>query len=409
MRFDYKASKTDGRIFQGIIEAENESLAAEVLEEKGYSILYLVKSQNQEKHNEGGFSLAKFLPFKSKPAKLKEIVIFTRQLSVMISASVSVVAALRILFEQAEKPAFKRIIADIADNVESGVKLSSAFAKYSGLFSDFFVSMVKSGETSGKLDEVLEYLADQTEKDYDLVSKIKGAMIYPVFIISGLVLVGIAMLIFVIPQLTGMLTAAGAKLPFTTRILIGSSNFMRGYWWTLPIIAALIFAGFKYLLKSQEGRKFFDGIKIKFPIFGRLFQMIYLVRFTQSLYTLTKGGVALTDGLKIVSEVVGNDLYRDLILETIKEVEDGNSVASVFLKSKHVPKLVSHMMSVGEKTGRLDTVLEKVSGFYSREIENMVANMTHLVEPLIMVVIGVAVGGMVASIILPMYNLANQF
>ena len=163
------------------------------------------------------------------------------------------------------------------------------------------------------------------------------------------------------------------------------------------------------MLKLPQGKRFFDTLKLKFPIFGKLFQMIYLVRFTRSLSTLTKGGVPLTAGLTIVGEVVGNDLYSDLINRTIKEVEDGNSVASVFMESDIIPKIVSQMLSVGEKTGRLDEVLDKVSSFYGREIENMVANMTHLVEPFIMVIIGVAVGGMVASIILPMYNLANQF
>jgi len=281
--------------------------------------------------------------------------------------------------------------------------------KYPKVFSNFFVSMIKSGETSGKLDEVLEYLADQEEKDYDLVSKIKGAMIYPIFIMSGLVIVGIAMMIFVIPQLTSMLTASGSELPLSTKLLIGTSDLMRNYWWALLISVIGIGLGVKYGISTPVGKKFIDNLKIKLPVFGNLFKKIYLVRFTQSLATLVVGGVALTDALKIVSEVVGNQAYKDLIDQTIKEVEDGNSVAVVFLQSDIMPKMVSNMLAIGEKTGRLDNILDKVSGFYTREIENMVANMTHLLEPFIMVLIGVAVGGMVASIILPMYNLANQF
>ena len=404
-QFSYKARKTSGQVFQGIVEANNEDDAIHFLEDKGYKLVYLEKLSKlltaEAKKN--------FWPFPQKGVSRKDVVIFARQLSVMISANVSVVQSLRILVEQIDKPVFKKIIADIADSVENGLKLSSALEKHERVFSQFFISMIKSGETSGKLDEVLEYLADQTEKDYDLVSKIKGAMIYPVFIIGGLTVVGIAMMIFVIPQLTAMLTASGTALPITTRVLIGTSEVMRHYWWALLIGVAALFFGLRYLVALQAGRKLFDSIKLKFPIFGHLFQMIYLVRFTQSLSTLTKGGVPLTAALKIVSEVVGNNSYRNLIEETINEVEDGNSLASVFLQSDLVPKLISQMLLVGEKTGRLDEVLDKVSGFYSREIENMVANMTHLVEPLIMVVIGVAVGGMVASIILPMYNLANQF
>ncbi|MDP2586964.1 MAG: type II secretion system F family protein [Candidatus Komeilibacteria bacterium] len=404
-QFSYKAKRKNGQIFEGVVEAPDEDLAVEVLADKDLEVVFLRQLEKEIVKKSSGFKL----PFLGGKVKKKEVVVFSRQLSVMISANLSVVNALRIIVAQTEQPALKDAVTDIADEVESGIKLSVAFEKYPKIFSHFFVSMVRSGETSGKLDEVLEYLADQEEKDYDLVSKIKGAMIYPVFIIGGLAVVGVAMMIFVIPQLTGMLTASGSALPFTTRLLIGTSDALRFKWYLFVIGGAALFIGVKYLLNSPRGKHFFDTIKLKFPVFGRLFQMIYLVRFTQSLSTLTKGGVPLTAGLTIVAEVVGNDLYKNLIEETIREVEDGNSVAKVFLESPVVPKLVSQMLSVGEKTGRLDQVLDKVSGFYGREIENMVANMTHLIEPFIMVIIGVAVGGMVASIILPMYNLANQF
>ncbi len=404
-QYSYKAKRKNGQIFEGVVEAPDEDLAVEVLRDRGLEVVFLQQLAKEIVKKSSGFKL----PWLGGKIKRKEVVIFSRQLAVMISANLSVVQALRIIVAQTEQPALKDAITDVADEVESGIKLSVAFEKYPKVFSHFFVSMVRSGETSGKLDEVLEYLADQEEKDYDLVSKIKGAMIYPVFIISGLAVVGVAMMIFVIPQLTGMLTASGTALPFSTRLLIGTSDALRFQWYWFVIGAAVLFVGIKYLLNSPQGKHFFDTVKLKFPVFGKLFQMIYLVRFTQSLSTLTKGGVPLTAGLTIVAEVVGNDLYKGLIEQTIKEVEDGNSVAVVFLESPVVPKLVSQMLSVGEKTGRLDQVLDKVSGFYGREIENMVSNMTHLIEPFIMVIIGIAVGGMVASIILPMYNLANQF
>lgn len=405
MQFSYKARKPTGETFQGTVEAPTEEVAADVLLEKGLTVISL-EGLAEESFAAGQ---AKSLwPFGSS-IKRKDIVIFARQLSVMTSANLPIVQALRVIVQQTEKSALQKIVNDLADEVESGLKFSGALSRYPKVFSNFFVSMIKSGETSGKLDEVLEYLADQEEKDYDLVSKIKGAMIYPIFIVSGLVLVGIAMMIFVIPQLTSMLTAAGAKLPITTRILIFSSSFTRNYWWALLLMAAGSALGLRFFINSSWGRKIWDTLKIRLPIFGILFQKIYLVRFTRSLATLVVGGVPLTNGLKIVAEVVGNDAYRSLIEETIQEVEDGNSVAVVFLRSDIVPKLVSNMLAIGEKTGRLDSILNKISDFYSREIENMVANMTHLIEPFIMVVIGVAVGGMVASIILPMYNLANQF
>lgn len=404
MQFNYRARKITGEIFQGVVEAPSEEIAADVLMDRGLSVITLETATNT-----AGAGKKEFKFGFNKKVKKKDVVIFARQLSVMTSANVPIVQSLKIITQQTEKQSLQKIVAYIADEVESGVKLSSAMGQYPKVFTDFFVSMIKSGETSGKLDEVLEYLADQEEKDYDLISKIKGAMIYPIFIMSGLVVVGIAMMIFVIPQLTSMLTASGAALPISTRILIGSSEVMRNYWWALLIAAVAIGAGLKYGLATPAGKNLADHFKIKLPVFGTLFKKIYLVRFTQSLATLVVGGVPLTDALKIVSEVVGNEAYKSLIDQTIKEVEDGNSVAVVFLQSDIVPKMVSNMLAVGEKTGRLDNILDKISGFYTREIENMVANMTHLLEPFIMVLIGVAVGGMVASIILPMYNLANQF
>ncbi|MFW0838079.1 MAG: type II secretion system F family protein [Candidatus Komeilibacteria bacterium] len=399
--FKYRAHRGQD-ITTGMVEAPNLEAASEILGDRGLNIINISEAEEGKK----GLSLNIAILQRVKP---KDLVIFSRQLSVMISATLPIVQALRILVKQTTNPFFKGIISELADEVEGGQKFSVALGKHRNIFSNFYVSMVKSGETSGKLDDVLEYLADQLEKDYDLRSKIKGAMIYPAFIISGLVVVGIVMMIFVIPKLTEMLTASGQELPIATRMLIATSTFMRDYWWLLIVLVLGIVFGLRYVIKTKKGKKAFDLLLIKLPVFGKLFQRIYLVRLTRSLSTLIVGGVPLTAGLKIVNEVVGNTAYQEIIEETIKVVEDGDSVASIMLNSNIIPSLVSQMMSVGEKTGRLDEVLRRVSDFYSREIENIVSNLTSLIEPFIMVVIGVAVGGMVAAIILPMYNLANQF
>jgi len=404
-QYNYKARNIKGQIFAGIVDAVSEEEAVNLLKDKNLEIVFLeyIAETPDKKNSHNG------LAFLKRKVKKKELVILVRQLAVMISANLTLVQALRIIVQQVDNPTLKQIMTDVATEVEGGVKFSSALAKYEKIFSAFFASMIKSGETSGKLDEVLEYLADQEERDYDLVSKIKGAMIYPIFIISGLFVVGVAMMIFVIPQLTGMLQGSGAALPLSTKILIFISGTLRNYWWALLVIIVGLVLTLKLALCNPAGRKIFDLFKLKAPIFGKLFQMIYLVRLTQSLSTLIKGGVTLPDSLRIVSEIVGNVAYQEIIDKTVKEVEDGNSVALIFSQSPLVPKLISQMLSVGEKTGQLDTILDKINSFYSREIENMVANMTHLLEPLIMVVIGIAVGAMVAAIIMPMYQLANQF
>lgn len=399
--FKYKALDVDKKERKGLIEAINEEAAAGTLKEKGLSIIS-IKRKSERKGK------AKFLTILNR-VKLKDLVIFSRQFAVMISANVALVQSLRILVEQTENITLKMIVSEIADEVDSGLRLSDALAKRPKIFSNFYINVIKSGETSGKLDEILNYLADEMEKDYDMMSKIKGAMIYPVFVLLSLGIVGVIMMVFVVPKLTGILTETGAELPMATKILIGTSDIMSNYWWLLLIILVGIIIGFKFYIGTPLGRRQFDFLKLKIPIFGKLLQRIYLVRFTRSMNTLIVGGVPIIKSLEIAAEVVGNQTYKDLIKETSKAVEDGDSISSVFIDSKEIPKMVSQMMSIGEKTGKLDIILGRITDFYSREISNIVANLMTLMEPLIMAVMGVAVGIMVAAIILPMYNMASQF
>jgi len=399
--FKYRALNQEKKVLEGLIEALTEKLAAEILQENGFSIISLKKYSEGEK--ESGFLTV------LNRVKFKDLVIFFRQFSVMISANVALVQSLHILVDQTENVTLKMIISEVADEVDSGLRLSDSLAKRPKVFSDFYVNVVKSGETSGKLDEVLNYLADEIEKDYDMMSKIKGAMIYPIFVFCSLGVVGVVMMIFVVPKLTGILTETGATLPIATRILIGVSNMMTNYWWLFLGLIAVLVTGSRFYLGTSRGKRQVDFLKLRLPIFGKLFQRIYLVRFTRSMNTLIVGGVTITKSLKIASEVVDNEIYKELIEETSSAVEDGNSISSVFVGSKEIPKMVSQMMSIGEKTGKLDVILERVTDFYSREINNIVTNLMTLMEPIIMVVMGVAVGIMVAAVILPMYNLASQF
>lgn len=399
--FKYKAIDAEKGATEGLIEAASEELAAGTLQERGLSIISIRK--HSERQKSGGFL------FVFSRVKLKDLVIFSRQFSVMISANVALVQSLRILVDQTENITLKIIISEIADEVDGGLRLSDALAKRPKAFSDFYINVIRSGETSGKLDEVLNYLADEMEKDYDMMSKIRGAMIYPIFVLCGLGVVGVVMMIFVVPKLTGILTETGATLPIATRILIAVSGLMTNYWWLVLILIVGLGASFKFYVRKPIGKRQFDLLKLKLPVFGKLFQRIYLVRFTRSMNTLIVGGVTITKSLKIASEVVDNEIYKSLIEETSDAVEDGDSISSIFVDSKQIPKMVSQMMSIGEKTGKLDVILGRITEFYAREINNIVANLMTLMEPIIMVIMGVAVGIMVAAIILPMYDLASQF
>ena len=401
--FEYKAiDKKSKEPLQSQVEADDLEDAFRILDKKEMAVIWL-----KEKKSRGKISITS--PAFLNRVSAKNLVVFSRQFAVMLKASVPVVQALRILVKQTSNPRLKIIISDVADEVDGGVKLSQALAKHKRVFSNFFVAMIKSGETSGRLDEVLDYLADQQEKDYDLMSKIKGAMIYPAFIVFGLFVVGIIMMTVVVPKLTAVLQETGGELPTSTKALIAISGFFQGFWWLVILIVVLFFVGLKLLSRTVVGKKYLDWLVVKVPIFGKLFKYIYLVRFTRSLGTLSTGGIPLVDALKITSQVVGNAVFRRLVDLTVKEVEEGNPVSSVFLNSRDMPVMVSYMISVGEQTGHLDIVLEKLSDFYTRETDNMVANLVSLIEPIIMVVLGVAVGLMVAAIIMPMYNLASSF
>lgn len=398
--YKYRALKDGTRRVSGLVEAPSESMAADTVREKGLVVISLSQKKRRE---------VKSIDILISRVKMKELVVFTRQFSVLISASVALVQALRLLVEQTENPKLKMIILEIADDVDNGSRLSDALIKQKDVFSGFYISIVRSGETSGKLDEVLNYLADELEKDYDMTSKIKGAMIYPAFVVVGMSVIGVLMMVYVVPQLTEVITSTGGELPFATKVLIAISKFFQNFWWAIIAFVIGMIVLFKFLMKTDEGKTVFDNILIRLPIFGNLFSRIFLVRFTRSMSTLLVGGVTINKSLGIVAEVVGNEVYKKIILETRTKIEDGASISSVFVEHKEIPKMVSHMVGVGEKTGRLDTVLERITDFYSREIENITANLMTLMEPIIMVVMGVGVGLMVAAIIMPMYSMANSF
>jgi len=398
--FKYKARDTDGKIKRGEIVGLSESEVAVKLSKKELTIVSLADVTDT--------TLSKISRFIA-PIKTKDLVVFSRQFSVMISANVPVVESLLILIDQTNSISLKNMISDIAFEVESGAFLSDAFAKRPKIFSEFFVNIVRSGETSGKLDDVLSYLADEMEKSYDMTSKIKGAMIYPIFIISALFGVGIVLMVYVIPNLTAILTETGAELPLSTRIVIGTSDFLRAYAVLIIIAIIALIIAIRLYLKTYTGRRNIDVIKLRLPIFGNLFKYIYLMRFARSLSTLLKGGVTITRSLEIVAEVVGNLVYKELILETLESINDGNPFSTILEASDYVPKMVPQMISIGEKTGKIDSVLDRITDFYVRESSNMLDNLSKLMEPLIMVVMGVGVGIMVAAVLLPMYNLASQF
>lgn len=401
MEFTYTARDSRGNLRSGIVRAQTEDLASAALVERGFRVSSLQP-----------VAAPGLLDFKLRlPTRIprREIVVFARQLSVLALANVPIVTSLRTAAAQTVHSRLREILVTVADDVESGSRLSDAMGEHHDAFSEFMINMIRSGETSGRLSDVLEYLADQEEKDYDLLSKIRGAMMYPAFIVIGLVVVGFVIMVWVIPKLTDVMSETGAALPLTTRMLITTSHFFARYWWLIILGTGAALAGLRLYIRRPDGRLIWDRMKLMLPIFGGLFRRIALVRFCRSMETLLVGGVDTTNALGIAADVVGNAVYREMILETQREVTDGSSMTVVFARSPLVPSMLPQMLAIGEETGRLTDVLKKVSQFYTREIDNLVANLVTLIEPMIMVVMGVGVGMIVAAVILPMYSIASAF
>lgn len=400
--YHYKAKDKAGHSIEGIVDAATVDEAAAILIERKLTILDLTLQPKQDFMTSLNAIFLKKVP-------VKDLVIFFRQMAVMLDAQMPLVKALRILIKQTKNENFRNIINELANEVDGGSALSIAMESHPEVFSKFFINIIRSGETSGRLSEVMNYLADQKEKDYDLESRVKGAMMYPAFIVVVLLVVAFIVVAFVVPNITAVLVESGAELPFITKMLIGFSNIVRSYWWLIIMVVIILIGAFMYESRTPSGKALIDKIKLRIPIFGKVFRNIYIVRICRSFATLVKGGVPIAVSLAIVREVVDNAVYEQVLAEASRSVDEGNQISESFMLSPDIPSIVSQMISVGEETGKLEEILERVAEFYSREIDSVVRNLSTLLEPIIMVFLAVAVGIFVAAVMLPMWQLSSTF
>lgn len=398
-RFDYQARDKEGGLKTGTITAMNESSANDVLRGKDL-IPISIMSQEQVP------VFQKRLSF-FKPVSTRDLVIFSRQFATMVDAKLPILTALRTVAKQTERDRFRDIIEEIANDIEGGAALSEALAKHPKIFSTLYISMIQSGETTGRIDESLEYLASQLEKDYDLTKEIQSALFYPAIVLTAIVIVGILMFIFVLPTFNEIFSDVNVQLPLTTRIVIGVTNFINKLWWLILIIVIVLVWVFFAYRRTPEGEYYTDGLMLKIPVFGKLFKYIYLTRFSRNFGTLISGEIPVIKALEVTASVVGNKVYQEVILNTARDVEKGEAIADSLAKSELMPPMICQMIKVGEKSGQLDEVLQNVARFYGREVDHMVDNLTTLMGPIIIVILGLAVATMVAAVLMPIYSLVS--
>jgi type IV pilus assembly protein PilC len=399
MKYKYKARNQAGVLQEGMVEASTTANASTLLQRHNLVVVAL----EAQKENNPLESLSRLWEGVSG----KEFVIFSRQMAVMVEAKVPLLAALQGIIEQTENLYFAGILSAVLADVDEGKSFSESLRRHPEVFSDLYINMVQSGEISGNLQQSLESLADNIEKNYILTQKIKGVLYYPAFILTAFFAVGFLMITFVIPKLTEMLKETNAVLPITTRILIWMGDFMQHYWWAVLIIVIAAISGLIYYIRTDDGKKEFDIISLKVPLVGKVLKFVYLARFAENLSTLVRSGIPIVSALQITGRVVGNIVYEKHIAEAADKVKTGGSMSEVLKEKKDFPAIMTQMIKVGEDTGKLDTTLDTMAKFYSREADQIVSNLSAIIEPVLIVILGVGVGVLVFSIIIPIYNIAQ--
>jgi type IV pilus assembly protein PilC len=402
--FYYKGIDKDGSKKEGTVTAITEDVAINSLQRRGL-IISEIKPMEE---GSGGGLLGKNITW-FEHVNMKDLVILTRQLATLFEAQVSALRIFRLVSAENENPKLSRALSDISESLQGGSSISASMAKHGDIFSPFFISMVKSGEESGRIDETFAFLADYLDRTYEVTSKAKNALIYPAFIVFTFFTVMILMLTLVIPKISSILLESGQEVPVYTKFVIGLSNFFVNYGLFLAI--GLIVGGF-FLYKFREteaGKVSVDNFLITVPYVGDLFEKLYLSRIADNLDTMLASGVPMVKALELTKDVVDNRVYQEAIVKSLEAVEGGSALSDAFSKHKIFPGILINLIKVGEETGNLSKILGTLAKFYRREVTNAVDTLVGLIEPVMIVALSVGVGFLLASVLIPIYNISSSF
>jgi len=390
--FAYNIRDATGAVFGGTSEAENEDILRRRLTEQGFTVVDIKQVKGGAKRV-GGFG----------GVKKTELSVMCRQFSTMIDAGVNLVRCLSVLSEQATSPKLKAILNDVRSEVEGGQTLTRALEKYPNVFDRLFIGLVNAGEVGGALEESLQRLSGFLEKDVELRRKVKSAMTYPILIMCFATIVVIGLMTFVLPKFMVLFDDLQIKeLPGPTRILKASSNFMLTKWYWMVLFIVIFIIAFRMFVKTRVGRRIYDRVKLKFPVFGKLNHKVALARFSRTLSTLLSSGVGILQAMETVAGTVSNDIISDAILSARASIREGERIGEPLARSKMFPPMVVQMISIGEESGSLDPMLAKVADFYENEVESALESLTSAIEPVLIVTLGVVVGFIVISLFLPL-------
>lgn len=399
MEFNYRAKDLQGNDHVGSIQSADLHAATVIIRKKGLIVISL-----EPKNRPVNGFLGRFV----NRVSFSELVIITRQLATMVSSGLVLSSAIDILEEQESNQVLKRVLGDISRDIKGGLTLAQALSKHPNIFSHLFINLVKSGETSGKLDSVLLQMADGLEKDREFKSKIRGAMIYPLVVMTMMVVVMIIMMVFVIPKLVTFYTQSTIELPLPTKILIGMSNLFTNFWWLGILLLVGGYLGFRKWKHTPEGNLFFSKLILKIPIVGKIVTTVTLTNFNRTFGLLIASGIPLLDAIGIVTDLTDNLVFKNALKDAYSGVEKGLPFSSL-LTANIFPKIVSQMIKVGEETGKVDEIFFKLAQYFESESDHLVKNLTVAIEPIVLIILGIGVAFLVISIILPIYKLTTSF
>ena len=399
-RYKYIAKNDENKKQEGYLEAETKEAVLETLRKKSLSPI----SVQEEKDNIlSGFKNFSFVSSREK-------VLFSKELATLVSAGIPIAQAMHVLEDQVESKKMKKVTAEIANDIEGGFSLSSAMDKHREIFGPLYVNMIRAGEVGGILDQTLEKMADEIEKEHELVAKIRGALAYPMVIMIALVLVVIYMITNVIPQIANVFSEMGGQLPASTRFLMSLSSTLQSYGFIILIGLVLFVFGIRRLIKMNDRFRYgWHYGMLRVPVFGKTVKKVNVTRFTRTFGSLLTSGVPVIESLQTAADTLNNEVFKRELYAVAKKVEDGSSVAEPLKNSKIFPSMVPHMIAVGEETGTLDKTLLKVTDFFEKEVDNTIKNLSSILEPILMIIIGLGAGFIVISVITPIYQMTTLF